>query len=116
MNLIGHLADILHSLAIAGHWEVFAFVGCAAVETCYVPQLARLYKLKDAEEISLIFPTLNVMGRLITVLCLAHAGQVIFAFWVTIGLLLRSSFLAQVIYYRCRRRLLERLQRETVSI
>jgi len=116
MNLIGHLTDILHSLAIAGHWEVFAFVGCAAVETCYVPQLARLYRLKDAEEISLIFPTLNVIGRTITVLCLAHAGQRIFAFWITIGLALRASFLIQVIYYRVRRRLLERLRRETVAI
>jgi len=116
MNVSDLLNAILHSLSTTGHWEVFAFVGCAAVETCYVPQLARLYALKDAEEISLIFPMLNVFGRTITLLCLAHAGQNIFAFWIAIGLILRLSFLAQVIYYRLRRRLMERLQRETVAI
>jgi hypothetical protein len=53
---------------------------------------------------------------MITLFCLAHAGQNIFAFWIAIGLILRLSFLAQVIYYRLRRRLMERLQRETVAI
>ena len=116
MNLIAVINTIAHSALAMGHWDLVAFFGCAAVETCYLPQLARLYRLKESEEISLIFPTLNVLGRVTTVLCLAHLGQHIFAFWITIGLLLRSSFLGQVIYYRWRRRMLARLQRETVAI
>jgi uncharacterized protein with PQ loop repeat len=110
MDLSSLFSNVLYSLGNVKHWDLFAFLGCAAVETCYLPQLARLYRMKESEEISLIFPTLNVLGRTATVLCLAHLGQSIFAFWITIGLLLRSSFLFQVIYYRWRRGGLERLQ------
>jgi uncharacterized protein with PQ loop repeat len=116
MDLIELIRGALHSVLAMGQWDVIAFFGCAAVETCYLPQLVRLYRLKESEEISLVFPALNVLGRLTTVLCLAHLGQNIFAFWIAIGLLLRSSFLGQVIYYRRRRRMLARLQRETVAI
>lgn len=116
MNLSNWASTIGVWLSSLTYWEVTAFFGCAAVETCYVPQLARLYKMKDAQEISLFFPSLNVIGRTITVVCLTHVGQNIFAFWIMIGLLLRFMFLAQVVYYRWRRRMLDRLREETMSI
>lgn len=116
MDIFATIGTALASLSTFGKWDFLAFFGCAAVETCYLPQLMRLYRLKAAEEISLVFPTLNVMGRITTVACLAHFGQNIFAFWITIGIILRSSFLFQVAYYRTRKRILERLRRETVAI
>ena len=116
MNLFHWIVAAQHLASSLQHWDVFAFLGCAAVETCYLPQLARLHRLKDAEEISLLFPTMNVAGRLVTVVCLAHLGQSIFAFWISVGLALRLSFLVQVIYYRLRRRVMERLRQETVAI
>lgn len=75
-------------------------LGVIAVETSYVPQILRLRKLKQAEELSFFFPVLNLLGR---ALALAYAllnHESVFSRGLMIGITLRAIFFAQVIYYR----------------
>ena len=42
--------------------EVLGFVGGALITVSFVPQIVRLYRLKSAREISLLFNTLLMLG------------------------------------------------------
>lgn len=75
-------------------------LGVIAVETSYVPQILRLRKLKQAEELSFFFPVLNLLGRglALTYALLNHEN--VFSRGLMIGITLRAIFFAQVVYYR----------------
>lgn len=75
-----------------------------AIEVSYVPQIARLHRRKCAQDISLWFPALNVLGRLLAVAYAASIGEAIFGAGFVVGLATRSTFFAQVLVYRARAR------------
>jgi uncharacterized protein with PQ loop repeat len=77
-------------------------LGVIAVETSYVPQILRLRKLQQAEELSLFFPVLNLAGRVLALVYALLNHESVFSRGLMLGIILRAIFFAQVVYYRCR--------------
>jgi uncharacterized protein with PQ loop repeat len=75
-------------------------LGVIAVETSYVPQIIRLYKMKQAEELSFFFPVLNLLGRALALTYALANHENVFSRGLIIGITLRAIFFAQVVYYR----------------
>ena len=81
-------------------FEIIGTIGLYLVEASYLPQLWRLYRLKEADEFSYMFPGLNVLGRLAGLaLAISHHSQ-LFGWFFVVGITLRLALLGQVVYYR----------------
>ncbi len=81
-------------------WSLLAGLGMLAIEASYVPQIARLARLKRADEVSLYFPLLNLLGRLGSLAYTLHAGELVLGAGFLLGVALRGTLLAQVLYYQ----------------
>jgi lipid-A-disaccharide synthase-like uncharacterized protein len=79
-------------------------LGIAAIEGSYLPQIARLFRLKRSEDVSVLFPSLNLFGRVLAVSYSLAQGQSVFVFGFTLGIVLRGILLSQVVYYRWQHR------------
>lgn len=97
-------------------WCALQFLGPALVESSYIPQLFRLYRLKHAEEFSLWWPVLNLSGRAMEIVIAWYAQMPFFSLAVIIGFAIRTTFFGQVIYYRWKVRQLARLRSEEIAI
>jgi uncharacterized protein with PQ loop repeat len=97
-------------------WAGVAVTATVIIELAYVPQLARLIRLKEANAISLFFPALSVLGRLFAIAYMMHKSENIFATGICVGVLLRGSFLALVAYYKWKRWWLQRLRERAIEI
>lgn len=97
-------------------WRWSAAVGMWLMEGSYLPQLWRLHRVKEAEEISLLFPAMNLAGRTLVFAYTAFRGEGILALGFVCGLILRATFLLQTLYYRRRRRWLEELRNTTLGL
>jgi len=75
-------------------------VGILAIEGSYCPQIVRLYRLKRAEELSRLFPALNLFGRLLALVYSVLARDHVFAVGFLVGAMLRLTLLVQVAWYR----------------
>ena len=84
--------------------SILGVCGLYLVEASYLPQLWRLYRLKEAHEFSFLFPGLNITGRLFGVVYSASQGQLVITWFFVVGIVLRSVLLGQVCYYRARTR------------
>ena len=105
---------MLHMDANSLKW--LGTVGFWAIEASYVPQITRLYRMKEAEEFSMIFPALNLAGRVLVLIYSLVKGDHVVMWGVTLGIVLRAVLLGEVFWYRVRRRAQLRLQDETISI
>ena len=94
-------------------WKIVASLGIWLIELSYVPQIARLYRRKTTDDISLLFPGLNLLGRLMAMSYSIHIGEQVFAIGFMIGSLMRSTLLAQVVYYRWMRPKLEQKKHDS---
>jgi uncharacterized protein with PQ loop repeat len=74
--------------------------GIVAIESSYLPQIARLYRLKRADDISLFFPSLNLVGRILALTYALLSHEAVFVFGFLAGAALRATLLAQVVWYR----------------
>ncbi len=74
--------------------------GILAIEGSYFPQIARLYRLKRAEEVSLFFPALNLVGRLLALAYSMATSEHVFTIGFLVGAVLRLTLLLQVAWYR----------------
>ncbi|HEY3779710.1 MAG TPA: PQ-loop repeat-containing protein [Fimbriimonadaceae bacterium] len=95
--------------------EIITVVGGSGlylVEASYLPQIHRLYKLKEADEFSFLFPGLNIVGRLFGLALSITQHQPAFGWFFFIGILLRSVLLGQVIYYRTKKKKQQQLAPE----
>ncbi len=81
-------------------WALVGALGIWCIEASYVPQIVRLWRLKEAEDISLLFPGLNVLGRLLAFCYALHLGEGVFVVGFMVGIVLRSTLLGQVLWYR----------------
>ena len=81
-------------------WTLLGSLGIWCIEASYVPQIFRLWRLKDAEDISLFFPGLNVIGRTMAFAYAIHLGQAVLIVGFLAGMCLRSTLLVQVVWYR----------------
>ncbi len=82
--------------------EIFSILGLYLVEASYLPQLWRLYRLKEADEFSFLFPGLNIAGRTCGVIFSITHHQSVLGWFFVVGIVLRATLLAQVCYYRLR--------------
>jgi lipid-A-disaccharide synthase-like uncharacterized protein len=82
-------------------WLVGA-AGLVAIEGSYLPQIVRLFRLKKADEISYLFPGLNLFGRILALTYSATVGNAVFTVGFFVGAALRLALLAQVAWYRRR--------------
>ncbi|HEX8791131.1 MAG TPA: hypothetical protein VF765_09260 [Polyangiaceae bacterium] len=86
-------------------WQPWlALLGMACIESSYLTQIARLFRIKEAEEISLWFPSANLFGRLLAITYTLSRHDIVLAAGFALGVALRTVFLSQVVYYRYRRR------------
>ena len=76
----------------------------ACIEGAYLPQIGRLFRIKEAEQISLWFPGANLFGRLLAITYTLSRHDIVLAAGFMVGVALRSVLLGQVLYYRYRRR------------
>ena len=89
---------------MAGWQPWVALLGMTLIEVSYLPQIARLYRMKEAEEISLWFPGANLFGRLLALTYTLSRQDLVLAAGFMAGIALRSLLMGQVVYYRYRRR------------
>jgi lipid-A-disaccharide synthase-like uncharacterized protein len=75
-------------------------LGMIAIEGSYLPQIWRLYRLKHAEDISVLFPSLNLAGRILALSYSLSAHEPVFTLGFLAGAMLRATLLAQVVAYR----------------
>lgn len=97
-------------------WQWVAVLALWLMEASYLPQLIRLYRVKEAEEFALLFPILNVTGRFLVMLYSHSRGEDVLALGFLGGLTLRVTLLLQVLYYRWRRRYFEKLRNTTLGL
>lgn len=83
---------------------ILAFLGMMAIELSYLPQIARLHRLKRADDVSYFFPLLNVAGRILALAYSVARGEDVFVVGFLVGVVLRTALLAQVVWYRRLRR------------
>ncbi len=81
-------------------WWFLGSLGIVAIEASYVPQIARLFRIKRADDVSLFFPSLNAAGRVLALAYSVLSHQPVFVVGFMVGLVLRLTLLAQVIWYR----------------
>ncbi len=91
-------------------------LGFLLIEVSYVPQILRLYQMKEAEEFSLFFPSANLAGRICAITYSLAKGDAVFVGGLAVGITLRVVLLSQVIWYRTRRSQMNRLQEEAITI
>jgi uncharacterized protein with PQ loop repeat len=75
-------------------------LGIIAIEGSYLPQIVRLFRLKRAEELSLLFPGLNLAGRLLALTYSILTNDHVFIVGFLFGSMLRLTLLVQVAWYR----------------
>jgi len=93
-----------------------AAIGMWLIEGSYVPQIVRLYRVKEFYEISLFFPLINLAGRLLVMLYSAAVGERVLALGFLAGITLRTVLLSQTLYYRWRCRRIEYLRNNTLGL
>jgi len=76
--------------------------GIWLVEASYLPQIWKLFRMKEAYEFSFLFPALNIAGRLAGLVLSIQHGSAIFTWFFIVGIALRFVLFAQVIYYRAK--------------
>ena len=86
---------------------VLGLLATGLVEGSYLPQLWRLHQLKHADEFSLLFPLLNLIGRLAGLFAATLQHNTVFSGFFLVGIVVRATLLAQVLYYRSHRRKLQ---------
>jgi hypothetical protein len=80
--------------------SLLGYAAIAAIEVSYLPQLARLHRLKHADDVSFFFPALNFAGRAMALAYSTASGEPVFTVGFTVGLAVRGAFLLQVLWYR----------------
>jgi hypothetical protein len=89
-------------------------LGMLAIELSYVPQIVRLGRLKRADEVSYLFPALNLAGRLCALVYSISTGSSVFGVGFLVGASLRLTLLLQVACYRRPRRSLSAMPAEVL--
>lgn len=81
-------------------WELLGGFGMICIELSYATQIHKLWVDKEAGDISLSFPGLNLLGRIFAMVSSFAIGSQVFGMGFTIGIALRLVFFLQVVWYR----------------
>ena len=79
--------------------ESFGFVAGALVTCSLIPQLIRVFKLKSAREISLLFTSLLLMGITLWLVYGIYFGLPPVILWNAVGIVLASILLGAKLKY-----------------
>ena len=79
--------------------ESFGFVAGALVTCSLIPQLVRVFKLKSAREISLLFTSLLLMGITLWLVYGIYFGLLPVILWNAVGIVLASILLGAKLKY-----------------
>lgn len=79
--------------------EIFGFVAGALVTLSLIPQIMRVFKLKSAREISVIFTTLMLAGVLMWLVYGILQKLVPLILWNTVGAVLTGTLLFAKLRY-----------------
>lgn len=77
-------------------------LGIVAMEASYVPQIVRLARLGHAEQLSAVFPALNLSGRLAAFSYSILVGQAVFGIGFFFGSIIRAVLLTQILVLKWR--------------
>ncbi len=80
-------------------YEFLGIIGGVFTTFAVVPQIIRVYKLKSAREISLIFTSSMLLGIIIWLLYGIMLGLISIVVWNSIGIVLNSCLLFVKIKY-----------------
>ena len=79
--------------------ESLGFVAGALVTCSLIPQLVRVFKLKSAREISLLFTSLLLMGITLWLVYGIYFGLLPVILWNAVGIVLASILLGAKLKY-----------------
>lgn len=102
---INHEVVVMLDWLELSQWEVMGGVGMAFIEASYLTQIVRLSQRKEADDISLMFPGLNLLGRIMAMVSSIFLNSPVFVLGFMVGILLRLTFFLQVVWYRYQARL-----------
>ena len=91
-------------------------IGFWVIEISYLTQIRKLYLVKEAEEFDMMFPILNVIGRILALIYALLKHDFVLTNGLILGITLRLTLMIQVCWYRYKRRTKLKLQEETISI
>ena len=97
-------------------WADVSVAAFVLIEFSYMPQIIRLHRMKEAHEFHLLYPLLNLLGRILGLIAgiATHRQDISVGF--AMGILVRLTLLWQVLYYRSRESAEKRLRLEQVSV
>lgn len=96
-------------------WQLIGALAMLCIEASYVPQVVKLYRIKNAEDFSIFFPLLNGTGRVLGLIYTGLNGDIVLAVGFSMGIFLRFMLLVQVWYYKRKKRL-ERQEAEASQV
>ena len=97
-------------------WQQLSLAGMALVEVSYMPQIARLFRMKEAHEFHLLYPSLNLVGRIVALIGAVALNRPDMMWSFIIGISVRATLLSQVLYYRRREARLATLDSELIAV
>ncbi|MCA1596876.1 MAG: PQ-loop repeat-containing protein [Chloroflexi bacterium] len=106
---------MLHG-ALPTFWSNLSVASFVLIEISYLPQIVRLHRVKEAHEFHVLYPLLNVLGRIIGFVAsiALHRQDITIGF--ALGIVVRFTLLGQVLYYRRREFAGRRFRLEQVSV
>jgi len=81
-------------------WPLLGALGLVLLDISWFSQIVRIHRRKSADDVSVFFPLLNIVGRLLAVGYSMHSGADVFTWGFLVGVVVRGLFLGQVLYYR----------------
>jgi hypothetical protein len=84
--------------------DIVVALGFVIIEGAYPPQIVRLFRRKEAEAISVFFPIMSLLGRVLIMTQTIATGERAMSIGLLAGIALRAILVSQVLYYRSVRR------------
>ncbi|HET6386764.1 MAG TPA: PQ-loop repeat-containing protein [Armatimonadota bacterium] len=97
-------------------WKDISLAGLICVEISYLPQIVRLYRVKEAHEFHILYPMLNILGRVLVLAGGLALHRIDIEVGMFVGIVVRFTLLGQVWYYHAREARHRRLRLEQVTL
>lgn len=92
-------------------WPLLGALGIVLLDLSWFSQIVRIHRRRSADDVSVFFPLLNVLGRLLAMGYSIHTAEKVFTWGFLVGVIIRAIFLGEVVYWRFLRPRLESARR-----
>ncbi len=92
-------------------WPLLGALGIVLLDLSWFSQIVRIHRRRSADDVSVFFPLLNVVGRLLAMGYSIHTAEQVFTWGFLVGVIIRTIFLGEVVYWRFVRPRLEGARR-----